>query len=169
MLPITKMECGGLLSVWLEKQGSAAVVKEMAKKAGYRDNPFFGAKKRKLKIIGETLIVNCAIIIQAVNHVLPPKDAKPVIDYFLLACKTPIFAWIEEKDPTFNKKYPSHIETYYKVLRGNQPGIGLSFLYMKNLDLDPSSGLENQLLLAGHFTALLASTIEMLENLAFLD
>ena len=169
MKPISKVQCGALLSVWLERHSSPDVVKQIVRDTGYNDSPFFGAEKKKIKIFGEVLIVNCAMAIFAVNQVLKFEAAKEVIDAFLLAAKTPIFGFIERKDPGFQKRYPGRMADYFKVMSGSKPALGLSYSFFENIDQNPLDNLEGQFLLAARFSAFLNSTIDMLQTFSFID
>lgn len=169
MLPISKVQCGGVLSVWLEQKSSPEIVKQIAREVGFNDSPFFGASKRRIKLIGEVIMVNCAISIFAVNQVLPRESAMQVINAFLLAAKTPIFAKIESMDSTFRNRYPLRLADYFKAMSGEKPSLGLSFSFMENLDLNPLNNLDGQIQIAYRFTNYLTSSIDVLKNFEFID
>ena len=105
MQPITSGQCGDLLAMWLEKSSRPDAVKQLVKNTGYNDSPFFGAEKKKVRIVGELVIVNVALAIVAVNQVFGPNDAKAIIDAFLAVARKAVFGFLEGKDPDFKKRY----------------------------------------------------------------
>ena len=60
-MEITCNQCGGLLAKWLSNECSPENAKTLAKNIGYNDSPFFGAKKKRTKFIGELVMVNVAV------------------------------------------------------------------------------------------------------------
>jgi hypothetical protein len=165
MQPIIRTECGALLAMWLEKNSAADSVKQIVKDTGYNDSPFFGAEKKKVRIIGELVTVNTALAIYAVNQVFEFNDAKEIIDTFLAAVRKPVFGFLEEKDPDFKERYEQRMAEYFKVLSEDKPALGLSFCFMRNIDLDPLKNMQGQLLVATRLSDSLKKTLDVLNGL----
>ena len=70
MKPITRGQCSDLLAIWLETSSGPDAVKQLVKDTGYNDSPFFGAEKKKVRIVGELVLANTALAIFAVNQYL---------------------------------------------------------------------------------------------------
>lgn len=165
MQPITSGQCGDLLAMWLEKSSSPDAVKQLVKDTGYNDSPFFGAEKKKVRIVGELVIVNAALAIVAVNQVFGPNDAKAIIDAFLAVARKAVFGFLEGKDPDFKKRYEQRLGEYFKVLSEDKPALAISFCFMKNLGLDPLKNMEGQLQVASRLGDSLTKTLDALSVL----
>ncbi len=165
MLPITKTQCGDLLAMWLEKTCAPKDAKLIAKEVGFNDTPFFGAQKKKIKLMGELVMVNTALVIFAVNQVFDATDSKSIIDSFLSVAKKSIFSVIEKKDSDFKNRYEQRLSEYIHIFEEDRPALGLSFTFIKNLGLDPLSNMQGQILVATRFTANLAGTRNVLSNM----
>lgn len=92
MAPTTHMQAAGVLLIGLEKRSSPAVTEAIAAEAGYNSSPLFGAKKARIRLMGEVVTVNAALTIVAVNQVFAMADAKTIIDIFLAGARQSLFA-----------------------------------------------------------------------------
>lgn len=137
MKPMSREQCGELLAVWLLKHGSPETAREVAHEAGYNVSPWFGAKKKRVRLPGELAIVNSALAISAVNEVFDVDDAKPIVDRFLDVARSSVFRTLEAADGTFKQRYEDRLPRYFEAQKGKKTVIGLSFEFMTNLDLDP--------------------------------
>src|SRR3989344_990354 len=162
MLPITTNQCGDLLAMWLEKSSSPDTIKQLVKDTGYNDSPLFGAEKKKVRIGCELVMANTALAIYAVNQIFGPNDAKPIIDTFLAIARKSVFGYLEGKDPNFKKRYEQRMSEYYKILSEDKPALGMSFSFMKNLDLDPLKNMQGQVLVAARLGDSLSKTLDVL-------
>lgn len=163
--PISRAACGDLLARWLEKSSDPDVVKQLVKETGYNDSPFFGAEKKKIKIVGELLIVNTALGIFAVNQVFGHNDAKAIIDAFLAVAEKYVFGYLEKKDAGFKQRYEQRMGQYFKVLLEEKPALGMSFSFMTNLGLDPLKNMQGQILVAARLGQSLSQTLDVLKRL----
>lgn len=165
MLPITTNRCADLLAMWLEKSSGPDAIKQLVKDTGYNDSPLFGAEKKKVRIVGELVTVNTALAIYAVNQVFEPNDAKSIIDTFLAIARKSVFGYLEGKDPSFKKRYEQRMGEYFKILSEKKPALGMSFSFMKNLDLDPLKNMQGQILVAARLGDSLSKTLDVLNRL----
>jgi len=165
MQPITGNQFGDLLATWLGEACAPENAKLVAKEVGFNDSPFFGAEKKKIKLMGEFVMVNTALAIFAVNQVFDAREAKSIIDPFLSIANKSIFNVIEKKDSDFRRRYELRMADYFRVLSQAQPALGLSFSFMKNLDLDPVSNYQGQLLVAARFGASLTKTLDAIRRM----
>lgn len=165
MQPITGNQCGNLLSMWLQKSSSPDIAKLVAKEIGFNDSPLFGAEKKKIKLIGELVMVNTALAIYAVNQVFDASASKAIIDPFLSISKKSIFSVIEKKDNEFKKKYEQRMAEYFSILSKDKPSLGLSFSFMKYLSLDPLKNMQGQILIAARFGDSLSKTLDVLRRM----
>lgn len=165
MLPITSEQCGDMLALWLEKSSSPEAVKQVVRDAGYNDSPFFGAEKKRTRVIGELVMANTALAILAVNQVFGPEDAKAIIDVFLSAARRSVFTFLEARDSTFEQRYEQRLTEYFKIFGEKQPLLGMSFAFMQSLDLDPLKQGPGQLHLAERFGRSLNETVDVLRRM----
>lgn len=134
---MNNIQRGEGLSLWLGKASSPEIAKQIAKDIGYNDSPFFGANKRKVKIMGELVMVNTAIAISGVNHVYRADIAKEIVDAFLAKSRTHIFSFLEARFPDFSSVYEKRMEQYFNVLKGERPGMGLAFAFLIHMGKNP--------------------------------
>ncbi len=166
-MEITSNQCGDLLTTWLSKECSPDNAKTIAKNIGYNDSPFFGAKKKKTKLIGELVMVKVALVIYAVNQVFDPKNAKSIIDSFLSISSKSIFSAIEGQDPDFRNKYKRRMAQYFELLHKDNPRLGLSFAFLTNLNMDPLKNMKGQVIVSTEFGESLSETIDVLQRMKF--
>ena len=57
------------------------------------------------------------------------------------------------------------MDEYFKLLSEDKPALGMSFSFMKNLDLDPLKNMQGQILVAGRLGESLSKTIDVLNRL----
>src|SRR5437762_9422216 len=106
MLPISRTQAGDLLVTWLGKNSVEPIIlKQIVAETGYNDSPWFGAEKKRIRLIGEIVIANCALAIFAVNQVFAGHDAKSIVDAFLASARKPVFSLLETKDKDFKSRY----------------------------------------------------------------
>jgi hypothetical protein len=159
MLPISRAQAGDLLAIWLGKNSVPTVLKQIVAETGYNDSPWFGAEKKKVRLVDEVVMVNSAVAIFAVNQVFTGSDAKAVIDAFLASARTSVFSVIEAKDKDFKRRYEQRMGEYFEALHEERAAIALSFRFMQNLDLDPPKSM-GQILVAS-----LSNTLKILRTL----
>jgi len=165
MQPMSEQQCGDLLAMWLGKACSPESAKAVAKEAGYNDSPFFGAKKKKIKLTSEIVMLNTALVIFAVNQVFEELQAKSIIDSFLAISNKSIFSVIEKKDSTFSIRYEKRLAKYFKILHEENLGIGISFHFLTYIDIDPLKSMQAQLLISDRFGKSLSQTIDILKSI----
>lgn len=164
VLPITRAQLAGLLVKWLEKNSGPDAVRQIVKETGYNDSPFFGAERQRVRVIGEVATVNTALVIFAVNQVFVLEDARVLIDTFLGGARGSVFQVIETKDPGFARRYEQRMAEYFQVLSEDKPGLGISFCFLRNLDLDPIKSMQAQVRVAARLGKALGETIDMLRR-----
>lgn len=164
-MEINRKQCADLLTTWLGKECAPENAKILAKNIGYKDSPFFGAKKKKTKLIGELVMMNVALVIVAVNQVFNQEDAKSIIDPFLSIANKSIFSVIERQDPDFKNNYEKRMAQYFEILNQDNPGIGISYAFLTNLDLDPLKNMKGQLFVSAKFGESLSKTIDVLKRM----
>jgi hypothetical protein len=165
MPSVTRIQAGEFIAMWLQKSSDAAVVKQIVAETGYNDSPLFGAEKRRVRIMAEVVMLNTALAIFAVNQVFSVGDAKPVIDAFLASARKSVFGVIEAKDRTFGERYQQRMTEYFGVLQGERPALGISFAFLRNLELDPLKNLAGQMFVAQHFGQSLGETLNALKTM----
>lgn len=166
MVPISREQIGDLLALWLQKSCSIDPLKQIVKDTGYNDSPFFGAEKKKVRVMGELVFANTSLAIFAVNQVFEVDDAKAIIDTFLDRARKSMFTVLEAKDQTFKERYQRRLEQYFKSLSEARALIGMSCLFMENLDLDPLKHGEGQMKVAARFGQSLTETVDVLKRLS---
>jgi hypothetical protein len=151
--------------MWLGKVSMLENAKLVANEVGFNDSPFFGAEKKKIRLMGELVMVNTALAIFAVNQVFDARGAKSIIDPFLSIANKSIFSVIEKKDSDFKRRYEQRMSEYFRLLSEYKPAIELSFSFMKNLGLDPLGNLKGQVLIAARFGDSLTETLDVLRRM----
>lgn len=163
---MNSLRCSNLLFTWLNNESSPENVKSIAKSIGYNDNPFFGAKKKKAKLMGELVILNTALVIIAVNQVVEENEAKLIIDSFLSKANKSIFNVLEKHYPNFRKSYEANMSEYFTIIQQENPGLGVSFTFLTSLGIDPLKSLNAQLFISTKFGNSLTKTIEALKSMS---
>jgi len=164
MPPISRAQAGDLLAIWLGKRSvDPAVVRQIVAESGYKDSPWFGAEKKRVRLVGEIVMANSALAIFAVNQVFSGQDAKAIIDPFLGSARQSVFSLLEAKDKDF-RRYEERMGEYFEALHDERPGVAVSFVFMKSLDIDPIKNGKGQILLAGRFGQSLSSTLGVLRT-----
>lgn len=166
-MEISEMQCASLLSMWLTKNSSPEVCKEIASDIGYNDSPLFGAKKKKMRLMGELVMMNTALVIFAVNQRFEHDEAKAIIDPFLSSSRKSIFEVLEKHDGGFKERYPNRMAEYFELLGQDKAVLGLTFSFMQHLDVDPLKNLKGQLALAARFGTALKGTLDVLNRMTF--
>ena len=87
-----------------------------------------------------------------------------LIDTFLAGARQSVFRPIESQDSGFAQRYEQRMAEYFKVLSEEKPAIGMSFCFLRNLDLNPLEGIQAQVLVAARLGQALGQTIEMLKR-----
>jgi hypothetical protein len=164
-MEVNRKQCAAILTMWLENECAPEKAKILAKSIGYKDSPFFGAKKKKTKFIGELVLIHVALGIHAVNLVFNRDDAKSIIDPFLLFANKSIFSAIERQDPDFFKNYEKRMAQYFAILSQDNPGIGVSCAFLTNIDLDPLKNMKGQLFVSVKFGESLSKTVDVLKRM----
>jgi len=165
IMDTTIEQCADLLTTWLSKESSPDNAKNIAKNIGYNDSPLFGAKKRKTRLIGELTMLNTALVIVAINQVFNENNAKKIIDKFLIISNKSIFSVMEKQYPDFRNTYEKRMAQYFKMIHQENPGVGVSFAFLSNLDLDPLKSINAQLYLSKKFGNSLTQTIDVLSRM----
>lgn len=150
---------GGMLADMLKEQTSRDVIKTIVELTGYNDSPFFGAVKKKVRLVGELSMLNSALLIYAANQIAGREDAKKIVDSFLAEATPDVFRVLEARDANFKDRYRQRMETYLQLLSEDRPTAGttaatimeqmtdvegnaigierLAVQFMRNLDLKP--------------------------------
>jgi hypothetical protein len=165
MPPISRVQAGDVLAIWLGKNSvDPAVLKQIVAETNYKDSPWFGANKKKVRLVGEIVMANSALVIFAVNQIFAGQDAKAIIDAFLGSANKSVFSLLEVKDKGFKQRYEERMGEYFEALHGEQPGVAVSFIFMKNLNVDPLKNLKGQVLVAARFGQSLSRTLGVLRT-----
>lgn len=165
MQPITGVQCGDLLAMWLQKSSSPEVAKQVAKEIGYNDSPLFGAKSKKIKLMAELATINTALAIFAVNQAFDTANSKSIIDPFLSVSRKSIFAILEKHDSNFKQIYQARMAEYFGILSKDKPTLDLSFSFLTHLGIDPLKCMQGQILLAARFGDSLSTTLDVLKRI----
>ncbi len=168
-MEISELQCAGLLSMWLTKNSSPEVCKQIASDIGYNDSPLFGARKKKRRLMGELVMMNTALVIFAVNQRFERNGAKAIIDPFLASSRKSIFEVLEKHDGGFKERYPQRMAEYFEILGQDKAVLGLTFSFMQHLDVDPLKNLKGPLALTVRFGAALKGTLDVLNRMTFPD
>jgi len=166
-MEISELQCGTILSMWLTNGSSPEVCKQIASDIDYNDSPLFGAKKKKMRLMGELVMMNTALVIFAVNQRFEHNRAKAIIDSFLSFSRNPIFEVLEKHDDRFKERYPQRMAEHFKLLAQEKAIHRLTNSFMQHLDVDPVKNLKGQLALAARFDATLKVMLNVLDRMAF--
>ena len=149
MPSINSIECAGRFAVWLGKKSSLDAARTFAKEIGYNDSPFFGARKARVRLLGELLMLNVALaIIDPILASLGESDLKV----------------LEQRDSQFTRKYEQRLTEYFKILHESQAALGLSFTMLESLGLPPINNFESQLKIASYVAETLKEAVEILDR-----
>lgn len=165
-MEFTYESCSDLIAKAVEKQSSPDEIEKIAKEAQFKNNPLFGAMKKRIQLMAEVSVVNTAIAIFAANCSFKQEDLKPIIDGSLQLLQKYMFSIIEKNLNGFKDLYAKRMAEYYPILQEEQPGIGLSFVFLKNLHGKPKLDFEGQTKLAVRFTSNISSSVEAMQTIA---
>ena len=165
MPPISRAQAGDLLAIWLGKNSvDPSILKQIVAETGYRDSPWFGAEKKKVRLVGEIVMANSALVICAVNQIFAGEDAKAIIEAFLASARKSVFSLLEAKDKDFKRRYERRMSDYFEALHGERPGVAVSFIFMTHLNIDPIKNGKGQVLAAARFGQSLSNTLGVLRT-----
>jgi hypothetical protein len=164
-MEMTSKQCAAILTTRLAKECSPENAKILAKNIDYNDAPFFGAKKKKAKLISELVMLNAALLIVAMNQVFNQEDARSIIDSFLSTANKSIFSAIEKQDSSFKANYEKRMAQYFEILNQEKPAIEISRSFLINLDLNPLNNFQGQLFVSAKFGESLSETIDILKRM----
>ena len=148
-MEMTSKQCAAILTTRLAKECSPENAKILAKNIDYNDAPFFGAKKKKAKLISELVMLNAALLIVAMNQVFNQS----------------IFSAIEKQDSSFKANYEKRMAQYFEILNQEKPAIEISRSFLINLDLNPLNNFQGQLFVSAKFGESLSETIDILKRM----
>lgn len=165
IVPVTIAQCGDLLAAWLEKNSDPQLVKQFIKETGYDDS----SESKKIRIVGEIAMLNSALAIFAVNQIFLSTEAEAVIDSYLSVARRSVFRLLEDRDPTFKKRYQQRLRKYFEILAEEKPALGMSFALLQNLGVDPVKSGNAQIVVSVRLGNSLKQTIDALKRLKLVN
>lgn len=160
----TSAQCGQFLSMWLTKCTTANGADIVAKSLGL-DNLSSQERTKKLaRLRRELAVVNTSLIITAVNAVFDQTQSKAIIDTFLAGARSTLFEDIESSFPSFPRLYQERMEGYYNALSQPNAPLAISFAFMQNMEIDPTSDVMVQAAVSGALGTMMRTTLDMLRE-----
>ena len=163
---LTHRQCAEALMKWYLAKLAVDNVRAMGREVGYSDSSFFGGSKRRTRLMEEVAILHSALGIQCVNGAFDTADATLVIDNFLELARTSVLAALERRNREFKARYTARIGSYFNALAATRENaIGMSFIFMKSLDVDPLKNVEKQVYCAARIHSVVKQTMDVLQRI----
>ena len=141
-------------------------MEEIAKEAKFNNKPFFGAKKKRMKLMEEVCCIHTAIAIYAANCSFKLEECKPVIDGFLQILQKYMLGILEKHNPKFPDTYASRMQEYFGMFTEENPGIAISFAFLNHLHGKPQLDLEGQTVLAVRFSKAMSAGVNSMRAMS---
>lgn len=136
---VSAQSCGTFLASRVAAACNSEAARSVARQIGYKDTPFFGAKKRQTRLMAEYLIVHVALAIHAANVAFSVDHSRAVIDTMIDALGGRVFGRFEEFYGGFKTEYSVRMREYVAVFEHNAPLDTIAPVFTGGLGIDSLS------------------------------